>query len=87
MPTDNPRTPREWHAYIKGLRGGRLKSIAVAAATLEFVRQLQDEGYKAQEISDIFEMFARQFVRDEQEPPSRVPGGYVNYASIVESLR
>ena len=87
MADNNPTTMREWQRYIQGLAGGRLRSVALNAATLDFVRQLQSEGYKAQDISDIFDMFARQFVRDEQLPPGRVPGAYVNYADIVESLR
>lgn len=82
----NPRTPHEWERYVGTLRGAQLRSKALAAASMDFVRQLQEEGYAPKEISHIFELFARRFVETEQEPPGRVPGGYINYSEIAERL-
>ncbi|MDB4278651.1 hypothetical protein N9917_03535 [Deltaproteobacteria bacterium] len=86
MPTTDPRTPREWQRYVATLSGSRLRSVALAAASLDFVQQLQVEGYKPKEIDHIFRLFAKQFIDTEQEPPSRAPGAYINYAELAQSL-
>jgi len=83
MPTNNPRTPREWAAYIGSLQGASLRSKALAAGSVDFVQQLQSEGYSAKEISAIFDMFAEQFDVDGQDPPGRVPGVYINYTDLL----
>jgi hypothetical protein len=86
MPTKNPRTPREWEQYIGTLRGAQLRSKALAAGSVAFVRQLQEEGYKPKEIEHIFDLFARRFYADGQMPPGRVSGVYINYAEIAAEL-
>lgn len=79
----NPNSVEEWGAYIGGLTGSELWSKALAANTLSFVRDLQEEGYPARDIADILTMFALQFEADGQIVPSEVEGQYLSYSELL----
>jgi len=86
MSMDAPTTVREWKRYISKLHGTQLRSKAMAANSRDFVEQLQAEGYKPREISDIIDMFVVQFIADDQEIPGRVPGSYMNLRDVANRL-
>lgn len=78
--TFRPTTLPEWKKYISSLRGEALRSKAIAANSLRFVQTLQGEGYSPDDIYAIHVLFAKQFLRTGQEPPSN---GYVNYQKLA----
>lgn len=77
-----PKTIEEWQEYVSLLSGETLRSKARAANSWTFVQMLQDEGMNPEDISELFRLFAAQFLKTGQTPPS--DGEYTNYAIIVD---
>jgi len=77
-----PKTIEEWQEYVSSLSGEALRSKARAANSWAFVQMLQDEGMTPEGISEIFRLFAAQFLKTGQMPPS--DGDYTNYAILVD---
>lgn len=87
-PTINqtPQSLEEWNAYVSGMSGLVLLEQAQAANTPGFVRTLLDEeGYGPGEVTEILRMFAMQLENDDQAVPSRVPGAYLDLASLLDT--
>jgi len=82
----SPQTVDEWGAYIARLEGDELWSKAVAANSLEFVQVLQQEGFEPPSITEILAMMARQFIVTDQAMPVDMPGQYLSYPALLESL-
>jgi len=81
----NPQTVEEWGEYISTLGGLALRSKGIAANSIEFVQQLQEELYEPGEITQIMVLFALQFNADEQAPPE-MPGQYLSYTDLLSNL-
>jgi len=81
-----PETLDEWGAYISRLEGEELWSKAIAANTLEFVQVLQEEGFEPSEIAQILIMFGQQFTLTDQAMPMDMPGQYLSYPALLESV-
>lgn len=79
----NPVTLPEWEKYIATLSGDSLRSKAMAANSLDFLRGLEEEGISPQTTMAILGLFARRFKATGQEPPGRYPGGLVDYGQLV----
>jgi hypothetical protein len=79
----HPQTLDEWKDYIATLTGAALRSKAIAANSVTFVRVLEDEGMSPSDITAVLEAFAHQFDIDDQEPPSRSDGTYIEYALLT----
>lgn len=69
MSVEHPKTLDEWKAYAAELEGMTLREKAIAANSMEFVDQLQEEGYSADEIHSIYVYIARRFAETGQRPP------------------
>lgn len=70
MSSEHPRTIDEWRAYARSLSGEVLREKAIAANTVRFVRQLQEEGYSASDIHTILVVIARRFRETGQISPT-----------------
>jgi hypothetical protein len=81
----NPNTVEEWAEYIKTLDGPQLWSKSIAANSIEFVRILQEELFSPEEITEIFLLFALQFVEVDMAPPE-MPDQYLSYADLLDSI-
>ena len=81
----NPQTVEEWADYVAGLHGEELWSVAVNANTIQFVMELQEEGYDPSEITDILLLFALQFGRDGQAVPTDMGDQYLSYPALLAS--
>lgn len=81
-----PKTLEDWQEYIGSLSGATLRSKALAANSVQFVRVLEGEGYSAADITAILRMFAQQFEHEGQEPPSRVEGTYLDYGLLLNPV-
>jgi hypothetical protein len=79
----NPVTLEEWAAYIDTLDGDSLRSKAMAANSLEFVRNLEDEGTAPRTTMKILRLFAARFKAVGQEPPGRYAGALVDYGQLI----
>lgn len=79
----NPQTVPEWAMYIQSLTGSDLRSKAMAANQVHFVRMLEEDGLSPTDISEVFRLFAQRLVDDGQQPPSRVEGTYIDYNLLV----
>jgi len=86
LSTENPVTLSEWETYIKGLTGDNLRSKALAANSVAFVRRLESEGTPSRTISGILQAFARRFLETDQALPGRLPGSYLDYGTLLSSL-
>jgi hypothetical protein len=53
-----PKTVAEWQSYVGGLTDDVLYDVASAANSASFVRQLQSEGYDADDIHAVLHAFA-----------------------------
>jgi len=82
----NPESTEEWAEYIAGLSGEELWSKAVAANSLTFVQDLQEEGKSAKDITDIFIMFGLALEREEIAFPVDMDGQYLSYAALLDSV-
>lgn len=80
-----PQTLEEWAEYVAGLHEDDLWSVGVNANTIQFVTELQEEGYDPAEITDILLMFALQFERDGQALPTDMPDQYLSYPALLSS--
>lgn len=87
MSTQHPVTLSEWEAYIKSLSGKELRDAAIAANSVDFVRQLENEGEKAKSIGTILKMFAWRLRADHQVVPGRTAGSYLDYTALLTSLK
>ena len=86
MNITDPVTVEEWGQYISNLSGAKLFSQAIAANTLDFVRMLQGEGFANDEITDVLLMFALQFGKVGLDLPNGIPGEYLSYPDLLESV-
>jgi hypothetical protein len=86
MNITDPVTVEEWGQYIGQLSGAKLFSQAIAANTLNFVRMLQDEGFANDEVTDVLLMFALQFGKVRLDLPNGIPGEYLSYPDLLESV-
>lgn len=86
MNITDPVTVEEWAQYISKLSGAKLFSQAIAANTLDFVLGLQDEGFGSDEITEILLMFARQFDKVDLDLPNGIPGEYLSYPDLLDSV-
>lgn len=80
MNNERPQTLDQWRSYIGTLSGEALRSKAIAANSLRFARMLLNEGFSASDVTEIYRMFARQFVATGQEPTG---GDYIDYRSLA----
>lgn len=78
-----PKTLEEWTAYVEKLSGAELRSKAMAANSLDFMRQLEAEGTPPQEVMKILKVFAKRFAATGQEMPSRYEGALVDYERLL----
>jgi len=78
-----PSTPEEWKAYLSDLSDERLGVESIAANSLNFVKVLQEEGLDAEQIGEVFKMFALEL--DERDMPlsDRGPRQMVSYYRLV----
>lgn len=83
----NPQTVPEWQTYISSLMGDDLRSKAIAANSLEFVRILQEDALTPTEITSIFLMWAVRFEVDNQAIPEGYPGEYLSLYELLEQSR
>jgi len=86
MNITDPVTVEEWGRYIAPLKGAKLFSQAIAANTLNFVRMLQDEGFSNEEVTDVLLMFALQFRKADLDLPNGIPGEYLSYPDLLDSV-
>ena len=86
MNITDPVTVEEWGKYVGQLKGARLQSQAIAANTLNFVRMLQEDGFSNEEVTDVLLMFALQFGRVNLDPPNGIPGEYLSYPDLLDSV-
>jgi len=81
-----PQTGDEWESYLGTLSDAEVQIQARAANTLEFVRLMSREGRSAQEISDIFEMFAQELYARDLLVPERGEGSYLSYRALLRDI-
>jgi hypothetical protein len=86
MNITDPVTVEEWGQYIGRLSGAKLFSKAIAANTLNFVRMLQDDGFANDEITDVLLMFALQVRKAGLDLPNGIPGEYLSYPDLLDSV-
>jgi len=86
MSAEYPQSVEEWATYIAGLSGVSLRDKAIAANTLQFIEDLQEEGYSPSDITDILVLFALQFVVDGQAPAHGIPDEYLSFPDLLEDL-
>lgn len=77
-----PFTPEEWERYAAGLTDEELWSKAKAINSINWVRDLEEEGYKPADITRIFQAFTIAFDERGLEPPGRMDGGYLDYRDL-----
>ena len=85
MEITDPVTVEEWGQYITTLNGAKLFSVALAANSLAFVRDLQEEGFPNEDITDVLIMFAMRFRQVDLDPPTGFPGEYLSYPDLLDS--
>lgn len=86
MNITDPVTVEEWGQYISKLSGAKLFSQAIAANTLDFVKMLQDEGFSSDEVTDVLLMFAMRFRDADMDIPNGIPGEYISYPDLLDSV-
>jgi len=86
MSIDAPKTVEEWAQYISTLHGETLWAKGVAANTLQFVMALQEEGSTPSDITDVLILFGLQFEKDDQASPRDMPGQYLSYPDLLDSV-
>jgi len=82
----NPVTIPEWAKYIDTLIGNDLRSKAMAANSLAFMRGLESEGIAPLQVMEILKLFARRFAATGQELPSRYAGALVDLGNLLEPI-
>jgi hypothetical protein len=78
--SDHPKTLPEWRSYVGALDGEQLRAQAMAANSTGFVKQLQDEGYAAADITAILTTFAKRLSDAGQVLPT---DGYVDLTRLL----
>ena len=86
MSAQHPTTIEEWAVYIGGLQDVQLWHTANTANSLEFIKILKGEGYTSGDITQIMLMFAEQFRVADVSPPKDMPGQYLSFSDLLESL-
>ncbi|MBQ73279.1 MAG: hypothetical protein CMJ67_10285 [Planctomycetaceae bacterium] len=86
MNITDPVTVEEWGQYISNLSGAKLFSQAIAANTLNFVGMLQSEGFSSDEVTDVLLMFAMRFRDTKLDMPNGIPGEYISYPDLLDSV-
>lgn len=81
-----PVTIPEWSEYINTLSGSALRSKAMAANTLSFIRGLEAEGIPPRDVMQILRLFAQRFVDTGQEAPSRYDGALVDLGQLLAPI-
>jgi hypothetical protein len=76
----DPITLEEWDLYLAGLLPEQLWSKAKAMNRIQFVRTLEEEGFRSDYIEGVFRAFSRRFLALGLEPPT---GGYVDLKEIL----
>jgi hypothetical protein len=79
----NPTTLDEWAAYVNTLSGDELRSKAMAANSIAFMRGLEEEGIAPKNVMSILRLFAQRFVATGQEMPSRYDGALADLGQLV----
>ena len=82
----HPNTLPEWKAYINTLSGQPLRSKALAANSLAFIRGLEAEGMSAEDITDILKAFAFRLEADDQVLPGKTDGIYLDYTFLIHPV-
>lgn len=83
----HPVTLEDWQAYIEGLPGGEsLRSKAIAASSLTFVRALLADGLSPDDVTQVLVWFAERLQRDGQLLPGTIDGVYIDYGSLMQPL-
>ncbi|MBL8950859.1 MAG: hypothetical protein JNK82_08790 [Myxococcaceae bacterium] len=78
--SDHPKTLVEWKSYVGKLGPEELRAQAMAANTTGFVKQLQDEGVAAADITAILTTFARRLSESGQALPT---DGYLDLSKLA----
>ena len=78
-----PHTVEEWLAYISTLSGDPLRSKAIAANSLAFVRGLKAEGLSSEDVTAILVGFAKRLETDGQSLPGKADGIYLDYNLLL----
>jgi hypothetical protein len=86
MSAEYPVTVEEWASYISRLKGADLRRQAIAANTLAFVEDLQDDGLEGAEIVKVFNLFALQFYHEGAAPPVGFPGEYLSLPDMLVEM-
>lgn len=81
-----PNTLPEWQDYITTIPEEDFRDVAIAANTLVFVRTLQEEGFSGGDIVKILGMFAQRFEDQDEATPEGIPGQYLSYGDLLESM-
>lgn len=82
-----PNTLPEWAEYVASLPAESLRDTAIAANTLVFVRTLQEEGFSGSDIVKILGFFAQRFEDADEIIPEGIPGEYLSYGDLLESMQ
>lgn len=80
---DSPKNLAEWQAYVATLSGPDLRSKAIAANSVAFVRSLEEDGLSPEDIAGVLRAFAARMHADGQEVPARSAGDFVDYGALV----
>lgn len=82
----NPQTIPEWLTYIDTLSGAALRSKALAANSLAFIRGMGAEGLTPDDIHAILVGFAKRLEADDQVLPGKADGLYVDYSLLLHPV-
>ena len=82
-----PNTLPEWAEYVASIPAENFRDVAIAANTLVFVRTLQEEGFPGTDIVKILGFFAQRFEDEDEAVPERIPGEYLSYGDLLESMQ
>ncbi len=82
-----PNTLQEWEEYVSLIPAENFRDKAIAANTFVFVKTLQEEGFTGKDIVQILSLFAKRFVEDDEAPPEGIPGEYLSYGDLIESMQ
>jgi hypothetical protein len=81
MSVANPETLKEWMEYVSILEPGEIVSKAKAANSKRFFDKMLEEGFTAQDITQIMQAFARRFLDFDLRPP----GGLVDLVNLSKT--
>ena len=82
-----PNTLPEWAEYVASIPAEDLRDTAIAANTLVFVKTLQEEGFSGADVVQILGFFAKRFADDGEAIPEGIPGEYLSYEDLLDSLK